>query len=177
MLRIVSSIGPTEAMHFATWQDDAGNAANSPVAPVTDPVTGLTIPNLDADPRGALVQDNLIFPTPAEFISHKLPHCAVVRPTLDRNAGARAAIKSFTADNLFREPVGTTSSRTVSRSGRNKPTPRNGASASCPGEHLTVLLNDYDFTHREAVTATVPSAKSRGQFRRRLQRAKIDWSY
>ena len=101
VLRIVSSIGPTEAMHFSTWQDDAGNAANTPVAPVTDPVTGLTIPNLDADPRGALVQDNLIFPTPAEFISHKLPHCAVVRPTLDRNAGARAAIKSFTADNLF----------------------------------------------------------------------------
>ena len=101
VLRILSSIGPAEAMHFATWQDDAGNAANTPVAPVTDPVTGLTIPNLDADPRGALVQANLIFPTPAEFISPKLPHCAVVRPTLDRNGGAVAAIKSFTADRLF----------------------------------------------------------------------------
>jgi Ferritin-like domain len=101
VLRIVSSIGPAEAMHFATWQDDAGNAANAPVAPVTDPVTGLTIPNLDADPRGALVQANLIFPTPAEFISPKLPHCAVVRPTLDRNGGAVATIKSFTADRLF----------------------------------------------------------------------------
>ncbi len=100
-LRIVSSIGPTEAMHFATWQDDAGNAANTPVAPVTDPVTGLTIPNLDDDPRGALVQDNLIFPTPCEFISPKLPHCAIVRPTLDKNGGARATIKSFTDDNLF----------------------------------------------------------------------------
>jgi hypothetical protein len=101
VLRIVSSIGPAEAIHFATWQDDAGNAANTPVAPVTDPVTGLTIPNLDADPRGALVQPNLIFPTPAEFISRKLPHCAVVRPTLDRNGGAVATIKSFTADRLF----------------------------------------------------------------------------
>src|ERR1700722_13388016 len=86
VLRIVSSIGPTEAMHFATWQDDAGNAANAPAAPVTDPVTGLTIPNLDADPRGALVQANLIFPTPAEFINRHLPHCAIVRPTLDQNA-------------------------------------------------------------------------------------------
>ena len=101
VLRIVSSIGPTEAMHFSTWQDDAGNAANTPVAPVTDPVTGLTIPNLDDDPRGALVQANLIFPTPCEFISHKLPHCAIVRPTLDNDAGRRATIKSFTADNLF----------------------------------------------------------------------------
>jgi hypothetical protein len=101
VLRILSSIGPAEAMHFATWQDDAGNAANTPVAPVTDPVTGLTIPNLDADPRGALVQANLIFPTPAEFISPRLPHCAIVRPTLDRNGGAVAAIKSFTADRLF----------------------------------------------------------------------------
>jgi hypothetical protein len=101
VLRIVTSIGPAEAMHFSTWQDGAGNAANAPVAPVTDPVTGLTIPNLDADPRGALVQANLIFPTPAEFISRKLPDCAVVRPTLDQNAGARAAIKSFTDDNLF----------------------------------------------------------------------------
>jgi hypothetical protein len=101
VLRIVSSIGPAEAMHFATWQDDAGNAANDPVAAGTQPLTGRSIPNLDADPRGALVQANLIFPTPAEFIAPKLPRCAVVRPTLDRNGGAVATIKSFTADRLF----------------------------------------------------------------------------
>jgi hypothetical protein len=101
VLRIVSSIGSAEAMHFATWQDDAANAGNAPVAPVTDPVTRLTIPNLDADPRGARVQPNLIFPTPCEFISPKLPHCAIVRPTLDDNGGAVATIKSFTADGLF----------------------------------------------------------------------------
>jgi len=101
VVRILASIGGAEAMHFATWQDDAGNAANAPIAPVTDPVTGLTIPNLDHDPRGALVQANLIFPTPCEFISPKLPHCAIVRPTLDQNGGAVATIKSFTADGLF----------------------------------------------------------------------------
>ncbi len=101
VLRIVTSIGPAEAMHFSTWQDDAGNAANAPVAPVTDPVTGLTIPNLDDHPDAQLFQANLIFPHPCEFISPHLPHCAVVRPTLDRNGGAVAAIKSFTADRLF----------------------------------------------------------------------------
>jgi hypothetical protein len=101
VLRIVTSIGPAEAMHFSTWQDDAGNAANAPVAPVTDPVTGLTIPDLDDRPDAQLFQANLIFPHPCEFISPHLPHCAVVRPTLDRNGGAVAAIKSFTADRLF----------------------------------------------------------------------------
>jgi hypothetical protein len=101
VLRVVSSIGPSEAMHFATWQDDAGNAATAPVAPVTDPVTGLTIPDLNNHPDEELFQTNLIFPHPCEFISPKLPHCTIVRPTLDRNGGALATIASFTADRLF----------------------------------------------------------------------------
>ena len=100
VLRILSSIGPAEAMHFATWQDDAGNAAADPVAPVTDPVTGLTIPDLNSS-GSRLLQTNLIFPHPCEFISSKLPHCAIVRPSLDRNGGATATIASFTADRLF----------------------------------------------------------------------------
>ena len=62
---------------------------------------GNGIAAIAADPRGALVQPNLIFPTPCEFISRALPHCAIVRPTLDRNGGAVATIKSFTADRLF----------------------------------------------------------------------------
>jgi hypothetical protein len=35
------------------------------------------------------------------LISPKLPHCAVVRPTHDRFAGAQATVASFTSDNLF----------------------------------------------------------------------------
>lgn len=102
VLRIVASIGGTEDQHFATWQDDAGNAAADPVAPVTDPVSGLTIPNLNVTPGGPLFQTNLIFPHPCRFISSHLPLCSIVRPTLDRDAGAQAAIKAFTDDGLFK---------------------------------------------------------------------------
>src|SRR4029077_6556266 len=47
VLRILLSIGPTEAMHFQTWHDKAGNAP-----PLTDPPNGLTFPDLPP-PRGA----------------------------------------------------------------------------------------------------------------------------
>src|SRR6185312_13054025 len=43
VLRILLSIGPTEAMHFQTWQDKAGNAP-----PLTDPTNGLVFPDLNA---------------------------------------------------------------------------------------------------------------------------------
>ena len=44
VLRILLSIGGSEIMHFQTWQDKAGNAP-----PLTDPTTGLTFPDLNAD--------------------------------------------------------------------------------------------------------------------------------
>src|SRR4029450_13560765 len=55
VLRILLSIGPTETMHFQTWQDKAGNAP-----PLTDPTTGLTFPDLNAD--GELLQTNVLMP-------------------------------------------------------------------------------------------------------------------
>jgi hypothetical protein len=67
---------------------------------VTDPVTGLNFPDLNAK-GGELNQTNLILPEPTQFISKSLPACSVVRPTLDQFAGAVATIKSFTADKLF----------------------------------------------------------------------------
>src|SRR6266849_1090985 len=51
VLRILISIGPTETMHFQTWQDKAGNA---PPLTATDPMTGVsvTFPDLNSPPFG-----------------------------------------------------------------------------------------------------------------------------
>jgi hypothetical protein len=100
VLRIIVSIGGVETNHFSLWHDKAGNAVAQPLAGVTDPQTGVTFPDLNAK-GGELNQTNLILPEPAEFLHKNLPDCSIVRPTLDRNAGAVAAIKGFTADRLF----------------------------------------------------------------------------
>jgi len=100
VLRIVVSIGGVETDHFALWHDKLGNAVATPVAPVTDPITGITFPDLNAK-GGELNQTNLILPEPCEFISKDLPECSVIRPTLDANGGAVATINAFTADRLF----------------------------------------------------------------------------
>ena len=102
VLKITLGIGGDEIAHFLEWVDFAGNGVQAPVAPVTD--GGLTFPDFFANPPlqpPSLVQPSLIFPVPCEFISPKLPHCAVIRPTDDKFAGAVATIASFTQDGLF----------------------------------------------------------------------------
>jgi hypothetical protein len=99
VLRIIVSIGGVETNQFSLWHDKAGNAVAQPLAGVTDPVTGLSFPDLNAK-GGELNQTNLILPEPARFLPH-LPACSIVRPTLDQNGGAMATIRSFTADRLF----------------------------------------------------------------------------
>src|SRR5260221_14645535 len=89
VLRIVVSIGGVVTDHFSLWHDKLGNAVSKPVAPVTDPVTGITFPDLNAK-GGELNQTNLILPEPCDFISEDLPECSVIRPTLDANGGAVA---------------------------------------------------------------------------------------
>jgi hypothetical protein len=101
VLRIVVSIGGVEVNHFSVWHDKAGNAVAQPLAGVTDPETKVTFPDLNAH-GGEATQTNLILPEPCEFIRKDLPDCSVIRPTLDRNAGAVAAVKALTADNLFK---------------------------------------------------------------------------
>src|SRR6266702_2595563 len=97
VLRIVLSIGPTEAMHFQTWSDKAGNAP-----PLTDPKdSSLVFPDLNSSPLGGEeFQANLIMPEPTIFLSRKLPTCSIVRPTATKGA-AMGALKFLTDMGLF----------------------------------------------------------------------------
>jgi hypothetical protein len=111
VLRILLSIGPSETMHFQTWQDKAGNAL-----PLTDvdngpggtgaSVTFTTLADAqgETDPeslKGNTLQANLIMPEPTHFLSKKFPPVAIIRPTSTKNSGAVASLKSFVDDGLF----------------------------------------------------------------------------
>jgi hypothetical protein len=96
VLRILLSIGPTETMHFQTWQDKAGNAP-----PLTDPTNGLVFPNLNAPPfDGEDFNTNLIMPEPTIFLSRTFPVCSIIRPT-ETEGAAMGALKALTDDGLF----------------------------------------------------------------------------
>lgn len=96
VLRILISIGPTETMHFQTWQDKAGNAP-----PLTDPTNGLIFPDLNAPPFDTTqFNTNLIMPEPCPFLSRELPRCSVIRPTETKGA-AMGVVKFLTDMGLF----------------------------------------------------------------------------
>jgi hypothetical protein len=96
VLRVVLSIGPTEAMHFQTWQDKAGNAP-----PVTDPTNGLKFPDLAASKNEEL-KANLIMPEPTVFLRKTLPICSIVRPT-ETQGVAMGVVNFLTETGLFRK--------------------------------------------------------------------------
>jgi len=100
VLRVLLSIGGDEIAHFLEWVDFAGNGVQSPVAPVTDPVTGLTFPNFDATVN-SLLQTNLIFPVPCEFINASLPLVSIIRPTGQGQINAVNFVNALTEDGLF----------------------------------------------------------------------------
>lgn len=100
VLEITLGIGGDEIAHFLEWVDFAGNGVQPPVAPFTDPQTGLTFPNF-FEPLNPLIQPSLIFPVPCEFINPNLPKVAIIRPLTDRFGGAIAAVQALTADGLF----------------------------------------------------------------------------
>ena len=100
VLKITLSIGGDEICHFLEWVDFAGNSVQPSVAPLAA-ANGLpAFPNFDATVN-PLLQTNLIFPVPCEFISSNLPKCAVIRPTSPGQLDARGAINGFIADGLF----------------------------------------------------------------------------
>ena len=93
VLRILLSIGPTEVMHFQTWQDKAGNAPA-----LTDPTNGLVFPDLTKG--GEDVKPNRIMPEPAVFLDRKLANCSILRPT-ETVGAAVGAVKALAASGLF----------------------------------------------------------------------------
>jgi hypothetical protein len=96
VLRVLLSIGPTEAMHFQTWHDKVGNAP-----PLTDASNGLVFPNLNEPPFGGEdFQTNLIMPEPTVFLKKTFPACSIVRPTKTHGA-AMGAVKALTEGGLF----------------------------------------------------------------------------
>src|SRR5262249_59691474 len=107
VLRVVLSIGPSEAMHFQTWHDKAGNAnAGNPPLTVVDPINNSTVTFVDlAVPTGndavdELLEANLIMPEPCPFLNRSFPVCSSVRPTETKGA-AMGALKAHTAAGLF----------------------------------------------------------------------------
>jgi len=105
VLRILLSIGGVEIDHFAIWHDKMGNAFADPLAPLSDPGTGLTFLNFNdpANQQGnsQMFQTNLIMPEPCQFLSPNLPACSIIRPTLSQNGGPMAAAQGFVNDRLF----------------------------------------------------------------------------
>jgi hypothetical protein len=113
VLRILLSIGPSETMHFQTWQDKAGNAL-----PISSTDTGfpgstgasvtfmdLTKAQGETSPeslKGDVLQANLIMPEPTHFLNPAFPPVAIIRPSSAAMSGAVASVQAFVADGLFR---------------------------------------------------------------------------
>ena len=97
VLRIVLSIGGTEVDHFSLWHDKVSGAL-APPNNVSD--NGLSFPDLSGS-TDPLKQTNKILPEPCDFLSESLPEVSIIRPSTVQNSGAVAAVRAFTADNLF----------------------------------------------------------------------------
>ena len=108
VLRILLSIGPTETMHFQTWQDKAGNANTNPNGPpanppfsVHDPVNNSDVTFFDLHfNQPETLQANLIMPEPSPFLNRSFPICSIIRPTETKGA-AMGAANALTGDGLF----------------------------------------------------------------------------
>jgi hypothetical protein len=110
VLRVLLSIGPTETMHFQTWQDKAGNAPQLTDGDLSfpdlnaglDPNTGAG--TVDGVPAADLFQTNLIMPEPTVFLNSRFGPVSIIRPTSSHLA-AQGAVQSFVDDGLFLDPA------------------------------------------------------------------------
>src|SRR5260370_40816586 len=107
-------MGGVEIDHFSLWHDKMVNAVSQPVAPFSDPVTGLTFPDLnnpasqqnamlsaaDQRPDSQMFQTNLIQPEPCEFLSPDLPACSIIRPSLSPNGAPVATVQALIANGI-----------------------------------------------------------------------------
>jgi hypothetical protein len=101
VLKIVLGIGGDEVCHFLEWVDFAGNAVQPPIAPLAA-ANGLpAFPDFNATPQNPLLQTNLIFPVPCQFINANLPLCAVIRPSSMGQIDALGAVNGFVAMGIF----------------------------------------------------------------------------
>ncbi|HEY3241790.1 MAG TPA: hypothetical protein VGM03_00435, partial [Phycisphaerae bacterium] len=90
-VRIVASIGPTEAWHLTIWRDTIGGVR------ALDTGDGLVFPDLSMDED---IKEH-VMPNPCTFFDASLPLCSVVRPMSTTNAGARAAATFLRNSGLF----------------------------------------------------------------------------
>lgn len=90
VLRILSSIGPVEVYHFATFHTSLEN-----IVKLNRP--GLSFPDLRDNP--ALSQR--VMPEPCDFLQEGLPECSVIRPGTTAKGGAVATATGLVQQGLF----------------------------------------------------------------------------
>lgn len=93
VLRIVSSIYATEAVHYAIFRDSLNGVT------AFDSGDGrLVVPDLTEGRQGS----SHVMPKRCDFLSRRFPKCSVIRPSSPARAGARASAAALTASNLFK---------------------------------------------------------------------------
>jgi hypothetical protein len=92
VLRLITGIGPVEAIHFGVFQ-----TALEGLRPFTSPDGGLVFPDL----RNNNMLSQSVMPAPATFLDGDLPLNSVVRPGDTNAAGAVAAATGLVNSGLF----------------------------------------------------------------------------
>jgi hypothetical protein len=90
VLRILCSIGPTEAYFFASFHQSLEG-----IPPISG--NGLVFPDMKKNHIGGHH-----FPRPCKFLREGLPLVTVIRPTTTADAGAMHLIKGLTKSNVFK---------------------------------------------------------------------------